>query len=114
MILTGKLSSIANIHSFVICNDGFTIERFIHGMDAEYNDIQQWKFKDLVNVFGAAEGTARTYQIKTKDEVENLFHDKEFNSANVLQFVELYIPKKDAPRGLKLTAEAAAKNNAKQ
>ncbi|CZS92581.1 hypothetical protein WAI453_006678 [Rhynchosporium graminicola] len=99
---------------FVICNDGYTIERFIHGWDADYNDIQQWAFNDLVKVFGAAEGKSRTYQIRTKDEVEKLFHDAEFNSADVLQFVEIYIPKEDAPRGLKLTAEAAAKNNAKQ
>ncbi|KAH6721336.1 thiamine diphosphate-binding protein [Leptodontidium sp. MPI-SDFR-AT-0119] len=99
---------------FVICNDGYTIERFIHGWDADYNDIQPWAFKDLVKVFGAAEGKSRTYQIKTKDEVEKLFHDDEFNSADVLQFVEIYIPKDDAPRGLKLTAEAAAKNNARQ
>lgn len=99
---------------FVICNDGYTIERFIHGWDADYNDIQPWAFKDLVKVFGAAEGKSRTYQIKTKDEVEKLFHDDEFNSADVFQFVEIYIPKDDAPRGLKLTAEAAAKNNARQ
>lgn len=81
-------------------------------MDAEYNDIQQWHFKDLVKVFGAKEGTYRTYQIKTKEEITKLFADEEFNSANVLQFVELYIPKKDAPRGLVLTAEAAAARNA--
>jgi len=99
---------------FVICNDGFTIERFIHGMDAAYNDIQPWHFKDLVKVFGAKEGESRTYQIKTKDQLHKLFEDKEFNAANVLQFVELYIPKEDAPRALKLTAEASAKTNAKQ
>ncbi|KAI9052497.1 hypothetical protein LZ554_003841 [Drepanopeziza brunnea f. sp. 'monogermtubi'] len=98
---------------FVICNDGYTIERFIHGWDADYNDIQPWSYKDLVKVFGAPEGKARTYQVKTKDEVEALFTDEKFNSADVLQFVELYIPKDDAPRGLKLTAEAAAKNNAR-
>lgn len=97
---------------FVICNDGFTIERFIHGMDAEYNDIQEWKYKDVVKTFGAKEGTYRTYTIKTKEEVNKLFADKEFNSAEVLQFVEIYIPKKDAPRGLVLTAEAAERRNA--
>jgi len=98
---------------FVICNDGYTIERFIHGMDADYNDIQEWRNKDLVKAFGAKEGTYRTYTIKTKEEITKLFADKEFNSADVLQFVELYIPKKDAPRGLVLTAEAAAQRNAK-
>ena len=60
-------------NSFVICNDGFTIECFIYGMDAAYNDIQPWTFKDLVSVFGAKEGTAKTFQIKTKEQVHELF-----------------------------------------
>jgi pyruvate decarboxylase len=97
---------------FVICNDGFTIERFIHGMDETYNDIQNWHYKDLVKVFGAKEGTYRTYQIKTKDELNKLFADQQFNSADVLQFVEVYMPKKDAPKSLIMTAEAAEKRNA--
>jgi len=98
----------------VICNDGFTIERFIHGMDAVYNDIASWSFKDIVNVFGGAEKNAKTFQIRTKDQVNELLEDKHFNAAESLQFVELYIPKKDAPRALKLTAEASAKTNARQ
>lgn len=97
----------------MICNDGYTIERFIHGMEESYNDVQEWKYKDLVNVFGGEAKKAKTFQIRTKDEVNKLFQDKEFNAANVLQFVELYIPKVDAPRALKLTAEASARNNAK-
>ena len=31
--------SLTRLGSFCICNEGFTIERCIHGMDAEYNDI---------------------------------------------------------------------------
>ncbi|KAH6678998.1 pyruvate decarboxylase-like protein [Halenospora varia] len=95
---------------FVICNDGFTIERFIHGMDAVYNDIASWHFKDLVKVFGAEEGNAKTFQIESKE----LFEDKQFNVAECIQFVELYIPKKDAPRALKLTADASVSANTKQ
>jgi len=99
---------------FVICNQGYTIERYIHGMEDEYNDVQEWKYKDLPAVFGAKEGEFRTYQMKTKVELDGLFKDKEFNSADVLQFVELYMPWNDAPRALKLTADLAAKNNSKQ
>ncbi|KAK4909909.1 hypothetical protein LTR28_000112 [Elasticomyces elasticus] len=99
---------------FVICNDGYTIERYIHGMDAAYNDIQIWKYKDLVAVFGGVEDkTARTFQVRSKTEVEALFSDKEFSAAPFLQLVELYMPKEDAPLALKLTAEANTRNNAK-
>ncbi|KAF9770632.1 hypothetical protein IL306_011792 [Fusarium sp. DS 682] len=98
---------------FVICNDGFTIERFIHGMDAVYNDINNWKYKDLVSVFGG-EKTCKTFQIKTKTELNQLLTNKEFNAADCLQFVELYMPREDAPRALIMTAEASARNNAKK
>jgi pyruvate decarboxylase len=102
------------LRRFVICNEGFTIERFIHGMDAAYNDIAQWDFKELPRVFGAREGKTKSYQIKTKAQVNQLLEDKGFNAADILQLVELYIPKKEAPRALKLTAEASAKTNAKE
>ncbi|KAK7428677.1 hypothetical protein QQZ08_004771 [Neonectria magnoliae] len=97
---------------FVICNEGFTIERFIHGMEAEYNDINEWKYKDIVDVFGGAE-TSKKYQVKTKTELNELLADTDFQAAQSLQFVELYMPKEDAPRALVLTAEASARNNAK-
>ena len=70
---------------FVICNEGYTIERYIHGMDANYNDIQQWKFKDLVDVFGADPKKSKTYQVKTKQEADDLFKDDNFSSAPYLQ-----------------------------
>ena len=83
-------------------------------MDASYNDIQTWKYKDLISVFGADPKKSKTFQVKTKQEAEDLFQDNEFAAAKYLQFVELYMPKEDAPKALKLTAEASAANNAKQ
>ena len=100
--------------SFVICNEGFTIERFIHGMEAEYNDIAPWDFKELVTVFGGTDKTTRKIQIKTRNELEKLFSEEEFNKAGKLQLVEVYMPKKDAPTVLVKTAEASAKVNAEQ
>ena len=76
----------------VICNEGYTIERYIHGMDAAYNDIQEWKYKDLVSVFGADPKKSKSYQVKTKQEAENLFKDKNFSSAPYLQ-VSLFVPR---------------------
>ncbi|KAJ9202350.1 hypothetical protein DTO021D3_4484 [Paecilomyces variotii] len=96
---------------FVICNNGYTIERYIHGWKDEYNDIQTWKFKDIPTAFGAKE--YKGYQIKTRDELTKLFADETFSSAPCLQLVELYMPQEDAPAALKMTAEAAARTNAK-
>ncbi|KAM0531156.1 hypothetical protein ACHAPP_008251 [Verticillium nonalfalfae] len=98
---------------FVICNDGYTIERFIHGMDAGYNDVVQWKYQDTVTVFGGTDKTAKKFQVRTKEELDKLFKDESFNNAKEVQFVELYMEKKDAPRALIMTAEASAKTNSK-
>ena len=74
-----------DIPRVLICNEGYTIERYIHGMDAAYNDVQEWKYKDLVSVFGADPKKSKTYQVKTKQEADNLFKDKNFSSAPYLQ-----------------------------
>ncbi|KAL2001572.1 hypothetical protein VTN02DRAFT_1572 [Thermoascus thermophilus] len=96
---------------FVICNNGYTIERYIHGWKESYNDIQPWKFKDIPLAFGAKETDYKGYQIRTRQELTNLFADKVFSSAPCLQLVELYMPQEDAPSALKLTAEAAARTS---
>ena len=70
---------------FVICNEGFTIERMIHGMDASYNDIQPWNFTELLSTFGAKPDQMKTYQIKTRDELDQLFGDEHFSSAPYIQ-----------------------------
>lgn len=100
----------ANVPSFVICNEGYTIERYIHGWEAKYNDIQPWDFANIPKVFGGIDGY-RGYRIKTRDELNGLFADEDFNNSNQLRLVELYMPRDDAPAALKLTAEAAAARN---
>ncbi|KAF1973433.1 pyruvate decarboxylase-like protein [Bimuria novae-zelandiae CBS 107.79] len=109
-ILRNKLNPII----FVICNNGYTIERFIHGWEDSYNDVQEWKYKDLPATFGASKDQYLTYRVETKKQVEELFLDKEFSSGDTqkLRFVELVMPWDDAPAALKSTAEAAAKRNA--
>ncbi|KXG48854.1 Thiamine pyrophosphate enzyme, C-terminal TPP-binding [Penicillium griseofulvum] len=97
---------------FVICNEGYTIERYIHGWDAEYNDIQPWEFANIPKVFGAKDNY-QGYRIKTRDELTKLFADEDFNVSDKLRLVELYMPRDDAPAALKLTAEAAAQRNGK-
>lgn len=77
---------------FVIVNDGYEIERQIHDdPEQDYNSVQNWRYKDLPAAFGAEEGKFRTYQIKTRKELSELFADGEFAAAKVLQ-VSLFCP----------------------
>lgn len=73
-----------------------------------------WKYKDLVPTFGAQPGTYKMYQVKNKQEAQDLLKDEDFATSNRLRFVEMYMKWDDAPKTLQLTAEASAKNNAKQ
>lgn len=70
--------------SFVICNEGYTIERYIHGWEASYNDIQEWDFVNLPATFGAKD-QYKGYRIKTRDELTKLFASKDFDNAPYLQ-----------------------------
>ena len=54
-------------------------------MDASYNDIQPWKFKDLLPVFGADPNDSKTFQVKTKKELDDLFKDEDFSAAKYIQ-----------------------------
>lgn len=83
-------------------------------MEADYNDIAPWDFKEMVTVFGGTDKTTRKLQIRTRAELEKLFAEDEFNRADKLQLVELYMPKKDAPAVLVKTAEASAKVNSEK
>jgi pyruvate decarboxylase len=99
---------------FVICNNGYTIERCIHGWDAKYNEIQEWRYKDLPAAFGAKQGEVLTYRVSSKKEVDMLFRDKDFSGedTNKLRFVEMVMEWYDAPKTLMAVANATARVNA--
>lgn len=78
-------------NSFVICNDGYTIERYIHGWEESYNDIQPWKFVDIPSTFGGQQGQYQTHQVRTRKELLDLFSNEHFSSNKCLQ-VSLFIP----------------------
>lgn len=114
--------------SFVINNNGYTIERLIHGMEASYNDITPWQHTLLLQVFGAPADQQRSCQVRTKKELEALLSNDEFINAPYIQvgflsaggqnggltrsqLVELFMPQTDAPRALIKVGETTAKRN---
>lgn len=68
----------------MICNEGYTIERYIHGWNQSYNDIQTWDFVSIPKVFGAQDGY-KGYRIKTRDELNKLFADQDFCTSDCLR-----------------------------
>jgi pyruvate decarboxylase len=116
---------------FIINNDGYTIERIIHGLKREYNDIQQWQYCKTLEYFGAAgngKNKANFYiklnikyniiivlwfsfighivKVSTKEEME-LFIPQ--ISDHQIQIIEVMMDKFDAPRSLLETTKITHK-----
>ena len=92
---------------FLINNDGYTIERIIHGPRMSYNDIQMWHYADLPKVFGNNVWTAK---VKTELELENVLQELEKHNQQ-LRFIEVTMDKDDAPDILRKIGEACAEQN---
>lgn len=95
---------------FLMNNNGYTIERLIHGRDADYNDIAPWRYLESPSCFGApTDGSynVQTVRVATWGELHALLEDKTFQSGHGLRMVEVMLDTYDAPVALK---ETTAKN----
>lgn len=69
---------------FIVNNDGYTVERLIHGMEASYNTIAIWKYEKLCEVFGP-DYPSRYHRVETGAELVKLLNDEQFNAADCTQ-----------------------------
>ncbi|PKS08627.1 hypothetical protein jhhlp_005014 [Lomentospora prolificans] len=87
-----------NVVIFLINNDGYTIERCIHGLNQGYNDVSRWRYLQGPSFFGAPEDTF-TGSAKTWAELCKLLCDEDLNNGKGLKMVELFVEREDAPKG---------------
>lgn len=79
---------------FLINNDGYTLERMIHG-EGSYNELNMWHYYRLPEVFRGEWGC----QVKTEDELENALQ-KAKNSPDSLAFIEVWLDRNDCCKNL--------------
>ncbi|TDM39822.1 alpha-keto acid decarboxylase family protein [Macrococcoides goetzii] len=96
---------------FVINNDGYTVERLIHGMEEPYNDIKMWNYKQLPETFGAKDEVV-VHDAKTSNELKAVM-DKIKADKDHLHFVEIHMAVQDAPKKLIDISKAFAEANKK-
>lgn len=89
-----------NVLLILINNDGYTIERCLHGYSQSYNDIAQWDYLKAPALFGAREEKgkgyyAETYRARTWAELEKVM--EEDGKGPKLKMVEVFMDKEDAP-----------------
>ncbi|KAJ6447006.1 pyruvate decarboxylase [Purpureocillium lavendulum] len=87
-----------NVVVFLINNDGYTIERCIHGYRQGYNDVSSWRYLMAPSFFGAPEGTY-TGSARTWGELEAILGSDEVCDGRGLRMVELVVGPEDAPKG---------------
>jgi TPP-dependent 2-oxoacid decarboxylase len=93
-----------NITIFLINNDGYTIERAIHGPTQSYNDIYMWKYLDLANSLGIQ----KTITVKDFDA---FFGQIEEMQTAEPKMVELFFDKLDYPPLLKQISDKLEEAN---
>ncbi len=87
------------VDSFLINNDGYTIERAIHGPDEAYNDITTWDHRHMLQFLGARDGAQCTRQVRTKEEMETVLDSAEFvdKAPSQIQLLEVFMDRLDIP-----------------
>ncbi len=81
---------------FVINNDGYTVERYIHGPNRHYNDINMWDYKALPKVFNG-ESKSTIFKVTNAKELDESL-GKINTITDKLIFVEIVMGKMDAPK----------------
>jgi indolepyruvate decarboxylase len=89
----------------LIDNDGYTIERYILGMDRAYNDIAAWDYARLPQAFNANANMV-SYHAATHGELEDAL--TKIESSDQGAFLILKLDPKDAPAGLKTFGPSVA------
>lgn len=89
---------------FVINNSGYTIERLIHGKDAEYNCIQPWNYTKAAKFFGAPEDDPDypvfSRRVSQWGELRELLDDPRLQHGKGFNLVEVVTGAQDSPQSL--------------
>lgn len=82
---------------FLLNNDGYTIERVIHGPHARYNDVHMWDYTAFAKSMTLNKKQVYTAKVKT---LEQLRKELEHLPKDQLVFIEVILGKMDAPKAL--------------
>lgn len=95
-----------NVVIFLINNDGYTIEKCLHGWNREYNNIAKWRYLKALEFLGAngaedAEYPTPTFSVETWGELEGVLGDEKVRGKGKgtrgLTLVEVVMGQEDAP-----------------
>ncbi|WP_460010313.1 thiamine pyrophosphate-dependent enzyme, partial [Mycobacterium avium] len=79
----------------VVNNDGYTVERAIHGETAPYNDIVGWKWTEVPNALGVTDHLA--FRVQTYGELDDALTAAARHQDRMV-LVEVVLPRLEIPR----------------
>jgi indolepyruvate decarboxylase len=96
----------------VVNNDGYTVERAIHGKTAPYNDIVGWSWTDVPRALGVSNCLA--FRAQTYGELDDAF-TAAAEHQNRMVFVEVVLPRLEIPHLLgQLVGPMSPEGNARR
>lgn len=95
---------------FLINNRGYTVEKYLHGVRREYNEINSnWSLTKTLDYFGSTSPKNKSYLIETESQLTALLADDDFCSGEGVKFVEVRVSVLDAGRLLTQVAKQAGR-----
>jgi pyruvate decarboxylase len=98
---------------FVLNNGGYTIERLIHGPEADYNTVAEYDYSALAKAFGPKFSSKYHGPIRTAEELVRLIGSGKLREDS-FQLVEVILGKLDAPLSVRNTGAAVGRFNEKK
>lgn len=91
-------------------NEGYTVERAIHGPGQRYNDIALWDWNRLPEAF-ARDVPSRCWQVTRTQELQEAMASSV--ASDRLTLVEVILPKMDLPDFLRTVTRALEARNSR-
>ncbi|KAK4888720.1 hypothetical protein LTR27_012418 [Elasticomyces elasticus] len=96
---------------FIVNNAGYTYERWLNGMQADYNDVPSWRYTELAKAFGApSDYPVLAVTVRTTTELGDLLAQGSIHDGKGLKIVDVVMDAEDVPEkakaGLRRAGEA--------
>ena len=85
-------------------NNGYTVEKVIHGMHREYNAINMWEYSKLPDVLNKDKSAAVTIKVSSEKDLMKAFDICDRNPEKLI-LIELILPEFDMPEFLENLAK---------
>ena len=101
-----------NVNGVIVLvnNDGYSVERAIHGENQHYNDISTWRWREVPHALGAKDDQVLTLQARTRAEFMEAC-EQTAQQQDKLVFLEVVVGRTDYPEVLRKVSDSINRRN---